>query len=422
MFTRRNFNAEGMFCELGGELVDTNHAALIALAEEVGVGVERLAPETDAGEDLYVIGAHVYAERDMLARGRGAFAAIARQIAVDRAALTDENDNWTDRARALDSMSVRAYLDQFRKAAPDWPLALLDIAYRGEYGMPTDQQSALNLVDLIGADPSGDFAMFGDSDEAWRVRGGSSGLTDALLAKLGPRVTLRPRHELKAIAKTASGVRLRFAAPGGATEAEYATAVLALPFTMLRLVEGLDALALSPQKRRAIAELGYGDNAKLIVGTRGRPWRESANGVPLSGEFYSDQFQVAWDTSRAQPGSQGVLTNFLTGVAEPAPALARLQSGLRAISPAIADSLDSANVASFFWGKHPYTRGSYAGAKIGQYTTLLESAGTPELDGRLHFAGEHASADFLGFMNGGVDSGERVASALLGAGAQRTAG
>ena len=51
--------------------------------------------------------------------------------------------------------------------------------------------------------------------------------------------------------------------------------------------------------------------------------------------------------------------------------------------------------------------------KSGQYTTLLEVAAEPALDGRLQFAGEHTSADFLGFMNGGVESGNRAAAALI---------
>ena len=79
----------------------------------------------------------------------------------------------------------------------------------------------------------------------------------------------------------------------------------------------------------------------------------------------------------------------------------------------MADSLDTSKVASFFWGKYPFARGSYISPRVGQYTTLLEVAGTPELGGRLHFAGEHTSVDFAGFMCGGVDSGERVAKALL---------
>jgi monoamine oxidase len=64
---------------------------------------------------------------------------------------------------------------------------------------------------------------------------------------------------------------------------------------------------------------------------------------------------------------------------------------------------------------YPYSLGSYASAKVGQYTTLVELASEPALDGRLQFAGEHTSSDFLGFMNGGVVSGNRTAAALIDA-------
>src|SRR5262249_52843350 len=37
MFTKRDFNSQGMFCELGGELVDTNHEPLIKLCKELGI-------------------------------------------------------------------------------------------------------------------------------------------------------------------------------------------------------------------------------------------------------------------------------------------------------------------------------------------------------------------------------------------------
>src|SRR4030095_1919402 len=47
--------------------------------------------------------------------------------------------------------------------------------------------------------------------------------------------------------------------------------VLALPFTLLREVH-LD-LGLPRVKRKAIAELGYGTNAKLMVGFAHRVWR-----------------------------------------------------------------------------------------------------------------------------------------------------
>lgn len=416
MFTKRNFNAEGMFCELGGELVDSNHAPLLALAKELGVGIQRLKAEKNASEDIYAIGGHLHTEREMLHAGKGAFLAIARQMAKDKTALTDANDNWTPRARELDQISVAAYLAQFRGHAPAWVIELLDLAYWGEYGVPTDQQSALSLVDFMAPNPTGDFAMFGQSDEAFRISGGSSSLPEALAAQLGDGIAVKPSHALTAMSLVGDRVRLSFMTNGGPIDATHDITVLTLPFTKLREVAGLDGLNLDAAKLKSIWELGYGDNAKIMVGTTGRPWTTPAAHLPVhsDGEFYSHDFQVVWDTSRGQSGTRGILTNFLTDTEEQGPALARLQKGLHAISPAMAESLDTNNVASFFWARYPYAKGSYSAAKVGQYTSLLEVAATPELGGRLHFAGEHTSADFAGFMCGGVQSGERAAAALLG--------
>ena len=79
----------------------------------------------------------------------------------------------------------------------------------------------------------------------------------------------------------------------------------------------------------------------------------------------------------------------------------------------MAEAIDPNAVVSWFWAVYPYTLGSYAGANVGQYTTMLEVAGEPALGGRLQFAGDHTSSDFLGFMNGGVQSGNRAAAALV---------
>lgn len=419
IFTRRDFNEDHQFCELGGELVDTNHTALRSLADELGVGIQRLAPEHDDGEDIFNFNYRLYSSRDLIdSSGNGDFEGVARKIARDQEALLDSEENWTARARELDHMSLKAYLDALRGDAPAWVIDLLDLAYLGEYGLPTDQQSALNLVDMIGTDvKENGFRMFGDSDELFRIAGGSSSLTDALEARLPPTVSLRPRHVLTAITKLPNGLRLRFDGPSGVVETDCGAVVLALPFTKLRGVSGLTSLGLDAEKLQTIQELGYGDNAKVMVGTKSRPWlsRERGFQAKSNGTFYSDRgMQVVWETSRAQPGDRGVLTNFLAGgVTDRNEAIRKMALGFQVISPAIADSFDLSKVAEMFWARHQFTLGSYASAKVGQYTTLLEHAATPAFDGRIQFAGEHTSPDFLGYMNGAVESGERAAAALL---------
>jgi monoamine oxidase len=44
---------------------------------------------------------------------------------------------------------------------------------------------------------------------------------------------------------------------------------------------------------------------------------------------------------------------------------------------------------------------------------MFEQAAEPALNGRLQFAGEHTSSEFYGYMNGGVESGNRAAAALV---------
>ena len=119
-----------------------------------------------------------------------------------------------------------------------------------------------------------------------------------------------------------------------------------------------------------------------------------APSIPISAS------RILWDSSRAQPGDAGIITDFLggkAGQADPASAIKTFREGLPKMSPKMAESLDPAAVTVWFWATYPYTLGSYASAKPGQYTTMLEVAGEPALDGRLQFAGEHTSSDFLGY-------------------------
>lgn len=414
MFTRRDFNSDGQFCELGGELVDSNHEALRTLAEEVGVRLQRVAPE--GSEEFYHFDGRLRTQRDMInpANGQGAFARLAQRIAEDQRQLFDADEDWTEHARTLDALPLRQYLDRVSNLAPSWAIELLDVAYRGEFGLDTADQSTLNLVDFISTETAHGFHIFGESDEAFRIQGGSSSLPDALAARIEGRVTQHLRHALVAIARTESGVRVTFDGPDGRVEQEHATVVLTLPFTKLRQVEGIDQLGLPDEKVRAIRELGYGDNSKLMISTRSRPWTQQQWPAPMAGSFYTDQCQLVWETSREQPGAQGILTNFLQNAHDRDVALRAMRHGVQQISPETWAAMDTNTVAFMDWSRQPLHLGSYSTPRVGQYTTLLDHTATPSEDGRIHFAGEHTSSDFQGFMNGAVESGERVAAALLG--------
>jgi monoamine oxidase len=418
MYTQYDFY-KGMFCELGGELVDTDHEDLQKLGKELDVEMQKLTD--DGGDDLYFFKDVFHTPTDMLdpAKKTGAFLPIAKRIAKDAAKITDKDDNWTSYAGKLDRMSLKDYLEQFRGKTDDWAIDLLDVAYNIEYGIETKDQSSLNMVDFITTDLGKPFAMFGVSDEIYRIKGGSSALITALVNALENKIEMKQGFALTELDQKDKQIVMTFDAPGGSQTVSYDAVILALPFTKLRQVKGLDGLKLGAEKLKCIRELGMGMNAKILQGTTSRVWRSPDSGLPApsNGTFYSDLgFQNLWESSRAQPGEAGLITNYIgvkAGLNDAKSALDAFRADLPKMSQKMADSLDPNAVTSWFWAVYPFTLGSYAGAKVGQYTTMLEVAGEPALGGCLQFAGEHTSADFIGFMNGGVQSGNRASEALI---------
>ncbi len=417
MWTKRNFNKEGMFCELGGELVDSNHTALMHLAKELGVGIQPLR-KGEKGVDLYLINGERYTDADLIP----AYAGLARRIAADAEGLWSESGEATDKAKKLDTMNLRRYLADAGAGTAPWLMKALEIAYLCEYGLETERQSALNLIDFIGTDTKQGFEMFGDSDEAHRIAGGNESLPEAVRRAIEGRVKINMGHSLTSIAMDGERLKLSFLAAGGQCSLSYDHVVCAIPFTMLRTVKGWETLPLTSEKKRVIRELTYGMNVKSMWGWSGRAWRESP--IPGHKEFCNgavvstNGYQQVWETSRGQKGSSGILTNFMGGdtaanYLHSKKNDARFLAEIGETFPALRGAHDG-NRAVMNWPKMKWSRGSYSATGVGQYTWMYKAAAASELGGALLFAGEHTSMVSGGFMNGGVESGERAAKELLG--------
>ena len=81
------------------------------------------------------------------------------------------------------------------------------------------------------------------------------------------------------------------------------------------------------------------------------------------------------------------------------------------VFPGIAAARGGAREARFHWPSHPWSLGSYACLRPGDWSTLRGVMG--ESVGGLHFAGEHCALETQGFMEGGCESGELAAQAVL---------
>ena len=140
-------------------------------------------------------------------------------------------------------MSLKDYLEQFRGKTDDWAIDLLDVAYNIEFGLETKDQSSLNMVDFITTDLSKPFQMFGESDEVFRIKGGSSALITALVDALQNKIEMKQGYALTELDQKDKQIVMSFDAPGGAQQRTFDAVILALPFTCLRKVEGLGRFA-----------------------------------------------------------------------------------------------------------------------------------------------------------------------------------
>jgi monoamine oxidase len=408
MFTATNLLGDGLTTELGGEFIDTGHIEMLALMDEFKLDrldtleVGSLKPET-----YFVNGRH-YTQ----AQAARAFVPLAKQILEDYDSMGEVVNYETEGGgSAFDKQSIAQYFDKI--GATGWMRELLDVAYVTEYGLDSPEQSALNFIFLIGTGDLADtksMVLLGESDERFKVKGGNQRVVDELAKRLEPQI--QRRHRLEAIRSKGNGYTLTFQTGGGARDEDADIVVLAVPFTMLRDVKiDVDLPAL---KKRAIAELGYGANAKVLVGFNSRPWQK----LGYTGATYSDEmFQLAWDNSFLQSPPSGGLTLYsggklahAAGEGSAEEAAVRLLRGIeRAYPGSTADR--NGKVSRFHWPTFAWTKGSYACYKPGQWTTIAGAEGLPV--GNLFFAGEHCSYDFQGYMNGAAQSGADTAKAVM---------
>ncbi|HUF16870.1 MAG TPA: NAD(P)/FAD-dependent oxidoreductase, partial [Thermoanaerobaculia bacterium] len=385
MFSLRDFFPDGQVAELGGELIDTNHSAIRGLAGEMGIELNDLAVEDPTlRTEVWYFGGQARSDRDVIE----AFRPIAARIEEDLETLEGDGDVTVaapNNGQRLDTMTLAQWLDE--AGVSGWIRSLLDVGYTTEFGLEPEEQSALNLLTMIDTNPD-PFHIFGESDERFHVRGGNDLIIKALASRLDGAIETTSR--LEAVTARPDGSIACSVRRGRSSIVITAPKVLlALPFTLLREVR-ID-VPMSAEKKRTIDELGYGTNAKLMVGFSDRVWRNqhSSNGSVLT----DLPFQLCWETSRAQNGRSGILTNFTggnhglaIGSGTDREQAARFTAELERVFSGVLAAREGMKEVRFHWPTNPFVKGSYACYKPGQWTSMRGLEG--ERAGNLHFAGE----------------------------------
>ena len=421
---RSGYWADGQISEFCGELIDTGHQTIRHLAQRFGLDtVDLLAAQPNGTDDtFYFLDGH-YSLDDADNDFKPIHKTLQGQVQATGYPTTYATH--TDAGAFFDQMSVYDWIETYVSGGHHSRMGrLLDAAYTEEYGAQTRDQAALNLMYLLGFQATpGNFQIFGASDERFHIVGGNQRLPEAIRDHL-PGGTVRTGWAMQSIRTKPDGtVSMGFSTPGKPQTVTADHVILCLSFAVLRTLDysgaGFDAL-----KNRAITELGAGRNSKLQLQFDTRYWY----GLGSNGNLYSDLgIQNTWEVSRAQPGASGLIVDYAGGdlaatfksaapysnaATNPKVAtyardvLARLET----VWPGISQHWNGRASLSTPW-LDPLLNCSYSYWKPGQYVGFSGYEGVPQ--GAIHFAGEHCSQDFQGYMEGGAVEGARAAKEVL---------
>ncbi len=421
--------ADGLVSEACGEFIDSDHETIHQLIQRFGLKTVDLEQGRGGWAQSIMYFFNRYYDMEELAGGFQALAPLLQQQ-TQEADFPTTHTRFTQEGFRLDHLSVYDWIEQYVEGGHNTAIGhMLNSSCTGFYGLDTAQQSALNLVYMFGSrdltrTSSAPRSLQGSS----KIVGGNQQLPLAIARSL-PQGSISLHHQLMALErKSDASLTLTFATRSGFSEVQCDCAILTLPFSALRQVDYREA-GFDPPKQAAIEQLGYGTVSKLFLQFDMPYWYEEGPWPhPHSGFIITDlDIQTLWDASSGQTGPGSLLVNYTSGHrgAAYAPATAYSTTDdsanvqryarnclqqLEQLFPGISVHYTGKAALSYPTGD-PYLLGSYACWRVGQYTQFAGYEGVRQ--GPIHFAGEHCSVEFQGFMEGAAREGARAAREIV---------
>ncbi len=402
-FNAANGNAfiRGRNIEGGGELIGSNHPVWLRYAERFGL--EWLDVTEDEGDAVspVVIDGRSLSFDESAALWEDLEGALAALDAL--AAEVPEDEPWTapDAAR-LDHTPTSGWIEE--QDVPPLVKAAIRINQESDNGQRVERQSLLGQLAAI---KGGGLERYWTESEVYRCRGGNDSLARALAGAIGAE-RIATGCPAKSVRRE-SGRMIVTAGDGRRLECD--DVVLTAPPPVWHRIDFSPRLpsAMRPQ---------MGLNAKYLAHVRSRFWETAA---PRRSQYaLSDGLlQQTWDGTDAQGAVDGANDGAcLTGFAGGRVVRRALRMSKRARERAFAKLLErfypgfgAEVVATRYmdWPRQDRIRTSYSFPAPGQVTTVGPLLAAPHMEGGLHVAGEHACYKFVGYMEGALQSGARVA-------------
>ena len=403
--TLREPFTHGLYAEAGAMRLPSAHTLTMAYVEKFKLKLNRFTmgnPQTYA----FVNGkryrmCEVLANPDLLGfdladheRGKTAaelFNATLKPI-MDK--LQAEGDAaWHEIVAKYDEFSTREFLE-----AHGWSEGAIEM-----YGLLHHQEARMNssFVELLRAEIGHSFV------DMYELDGGSDTLPKAFLPALGRHIRFGAR--MIAIDQSPNDVTIHYQTRAGRAKVTGDYALITVPFSVLRHVEVIKPF--SRAKQRAIRQLHYDASAKILLQARRRFWEED-DGIVGGGSVTDLANRSIYYPDHGQESGRGILLASYTwsedaqrwGSLDPTDRLTQAIENVAQVHPQILDEFEVG--ASKMWHDDEFAGGAFVLFDPGQESLLHQHIIAPE--GRIHFAGEHASV-YHRWIQGAVESALRAA-------------
>jgi monoamine oxidase len=371
-----------LVCEQGGEWVGASHERIQALCREFGIALKDHRFEASLMRDGVVS-----------RPGQWSFSKQA-EAAFEKFRTAYKSYTQRDRVR-LDRYDWWTWLEEIGFTEDD--LLLRDLQDSTDFGESIRHVSAF-------AAASEYFESSPANEMDFKMVGGNSRLVNELAARVGTN-NIRLNMPVQAIEQQRGRVRVK----AGGEQFNADACICTVP------ARTLDRISFDPplhwRQAAAIDQLQYARIIKNSVLFEERFW--GAEDFSLVSDVTSHYY---FHSTKDQAGPQGILCSYAIG--EKADVLAAQDERRRTDiitrdlipfnerAPQLAKSIQS-----YAWQRDRYTEGAYALYRPGQWFTIRPILQRPH--GKVLFAGEHL-ADWQGFMEGAVVTGEEAAKTLTG--------
>lgn len=384
----------GKNVEGGAELIGSNHPAWVNYAKKYNLEFLDVSAEEELFSPIKVGGKVLDEETankvwETLKASTAGLNELAKNI--------DADQPWNSPdAKALDAKSIADFYRNFEADA--FTKLAISAQIAGDNGVADEKAS---LLGMLAAVKGGGLEKYWTDTEVYRCKGGNQQLATKLAEAIGKdRIVLKlPVTRID----TSKSVAVVTCADGRTIECD--DVVLTVPPSVWNKIEFKPGLpGVTPQ---------MGVNVKYLTSVKSRFWHEKKHG---QWALSDDEISWVWESTDAQGDEGGVgLTAFAGGIAAEKARAHDAASRDKALGEKIEElkpGFKANFIASRFmdWPADPWTMAGYSFPAPGQVTSI-----GPVLRrgaGNLHFAGEHTCYAFVGYMEGGLNSGIGVATRL----------